>query len=71
MNYSLDAMGYGPLRGQIAQYICQVRAVKCTQEQILITNGTQQALGLIVRLLVNPQEAIASKSRLLERTKGV
>ncbi|MEM9087201.1 MAG: PLP-dependent aminotransferase family protein [Cyanobacteria bacterium P01_F01_bin.53] len=58
MGYSQDPMGYGPLRSQIAQYISQVRAVRCTPEQILITHGAQQSLGIITRLLVNPGETI-------------
>ena len=52
MHYSADIMGYAPLREQIAEYISQIRAIRCSPEQILITNGTQQALSLIVRLLV-------------------
>ena len=53
MQYAADPMGYAPLREQIADYIAQIRAVRCSPEQILITNGTQQALGLIVRLLID------------------
>ncbi len=59
MNYSSDAMGHPSLRKQIADYITQVRAVRCGPEQILITHGAQQALSLITRLLVNPGEVIA------------
>jgi GntR family transcriptional regulator / MocR family aminotransferase len=59
MDYSHDPMGYGPLREQIAQYIGQLRAVRAQPEQIMITNGTQQALSLIVRLLIDPGDAIA------------
>ena len=51
MDYSAEPMGYEPLREEIAQYVTQSRAVRCVPEQILITNGTQQALGLIVRLI--------------------
>lgn len=59
MNYSDDPMGYRPLREQIAHYLTQSRAVRCTPAQILITNGTQQALSLIVRLMIDPGDAIA------------
>lgn len=59
MNYSPDPMGYEPLRREISQYVSQARAVCCRPEQILITNGTQQALNLIVQLLVAPGDAIA------------
>ncbi len=46
--------GYPPLRRAIAQYLRGVRAVDCTPEQILITSGTQQALDLAARLLLDP-----------------
>ncbi len=59
MNYSPDPTGYEPLREEISQYISQARAVCCRPEQILITNGTQQALSLIVRLLIAPGDVIA------------
>jgi GntR family transcriptional regulator / MocR family aminotransferase len=61
MEYSGEPMGYGLLRQEIAQYISQVRAVRCQPAQILITHGTQQALGLISRLLIqeNSLETVA------------
>ncbi len=59
MDYSAEPMGYGPLREQIAQYVAQARAVRAQPEQIIVTNGTQQALSLIVRLLIDPGDAIA------------
>jgi GntR family transcriptional regulator / MocR family aminotransferase len=59
LDYSTDFQGYEPLRQAIARYLCRSRAVQCTSEQILITNGTQQALDLIMRLLINPGEGIA------------
>lgn len=63
MQYSLDPMGYAPLRTEIATYIRQVRAARCQSNQILITNGTQQALSLIVRLLVSaPERGAVEKS---------
>lgn len=58
-DYSTDPLGYQPLRDAIARYLSQARAVKCDPEQILITNGTQQALYLILRLLIDPAETIA------------
>ncbi len=59
MTYATEPMGYGPLREAIADYIAQTRAVQCTPEQILITQGTQQALGLIAQILLEEGEAIA------------
>lgn len=52
-------MGYRPLREAIADYLSQARAVHCDPEQILITNGTQQAIYLTARLLLEPREGVA------------
>ena len=43
----------------IARYRARARAVQCAPEQIIITNGTQQALDLVMRLLINPGDGIA------------
>ncbi len=59
MNYSEDPMGYAPLREQIAYSIGQTRAVNCTPEQVMITNGAQQALSLMMQIMINPGDAIA------------
>ncbi len=59
MGYSSEALGYEPLRIEIASYIAQARAVHCHPEQILITQGTQQALSLIARVLLDTGDAVA------------
>ena len=59
MDYAKEPMGYEPLRAQIAHYVSQTRAVRCEPEQILVTSGTQQALSLIMRLLIDVGDAIA------------
>lgn len=59
MTYSAQPMGHFCLREAIADHITQVRAVRCQPEQILITQGTQQAVGLIARLLLNAGEGVA------------
>ena len=59
MDYGAEPMGHAPLRQEIARYISEVRAVQAEPEQILITHGTQQALSLIVQVLMNAGEAIA------------
>ncbi|MEL7071355.1 MAG: PLP-dependent aminotransferase family protein [Cyanobacteria bacterium J06581_3] len=59
MTYDADPMGYRPLREAITAYIGQVRAVRAHPDQILITQGTQQALGLIAQVLMNEGAAIA------------
>ena len=59
LDYATDPMGYGPLRGAIAAYLTQARAVQCHPDQILITNGTQQGLSLATQLLVSPGDTVA------------
>lgn len=59
LDYATDPMGYQPLREAIAHHLSRFRAVQCKPEQVLITNGTQQALSLIVHLLIDPGDAIA------------
>ena len=59
LDYATDPMGYGPLRDAIATYLTQARAVQCHPDQILITNGTQQALSLATQILVSPGDTVA------------
>lgn len=59
LDYATDFQGYLPLRQAIAQYLCRSRAVRCQPDQIVITNGTQQGLDLILRLLIETGDAIA------------
>ena len=49
--------GYFPLREAIAAQIGVTRGVRCTPEHIIITAGSQGALDLAVRTLLNPGEA--------------
>jgi len=49
--------GYGPLREAIAAHISITRGVRCTPDQIIITAGSQGALDLAARTLLNPGEA--------------
>jgi GntR family transcriptional regulator / MocR family aminotransferase len=59
LSYAADAAGYFPLRVSIADYLGRSRAVRCTPEQIIIVNGSQQALNLIARLTLNPGDWVA------------
>jgi GntR family transcriptional regulator/MocR family aminotransferase len=59
LNYMPDAAGYVPLRMAIADYLGRSRAVRCSAEQIMIVNGSQQALDLIARLTINPGDWVA------------
>lgn len=59
LNYATDFQGYRPLREAIAHYLSRARAVQCDPQQLILTNGTQQALDLVMRLLINPGDGIA------------
>lgn len=44
---------YAPLRAWITEYMGK-RGVACTPEEVFITNGAQQGLAILSRLLLNP-----------------
>ncbi|MEM8857124.1 MAG: PLP-dependent aminotransferase family protein [Chloroflexota bacterium] len=52
------ALGYWPLRETIAEYVQDSRGVRCTAEQVVITNGTQHALTTVFGLLLNPKDQV-------------
>ncbi len=58
MDYG-DPRGYGPLREEVAAYLARSRAVRCTPEDVVIVNGTQQALDLLSRILLGPGDPVA------------
>ncbi len=49
-----DPAGYLPLREAIAGYLRSSRAVRCETEQVVIASGSQQALDMAARLLLDP-----------------
>ncbi|HEY2463872.1 MAG TPA: PLP-dependent aminotransferase family protein [Steroidobacteraceae bacterium] len=52
------AGGYLPLRRAIADYLARRRGVLCSAADILIVAGTQQALTLVERVLLDPGEQV-------------
>ena len=46
--------GAAELREALAAYLARARGVRCEPEQLLIVQGSQQAIDLCVRLLVDP-----------------
>jgi GntR family transcriptional regulator / MocR family aminotransferase len=56
---SLRDLDYGPpegvaaLRQTVADYLARARAVRCTPEQVIILNGSQQAFDLTARVLID------------------
>jgi GntR family transcriptional regulator / MocR family aminotransferase len=53
-----QAKGYKPLREAIAAYLGRARAVKCDPEQIIIVNGSQQAIDLVTRVIVDRGDGV-------------
>lgn len=50
--------GYGPLRETLADYLKRARGLSCAADQIVIVNGSQQALDLVARVLIDPGDRV-------------
>lgn len=53
-----DPQGLPALRQAIADYLASARGVRCAPERILVTSGSQQALDLAARVLLDPGDAV-------------
>jgi GntR family transcriptional regulator/MocR family aminotransferase len=53
-----ESAGYRPLREAIAAHVRTARAVRCDAGQVVIVSGTQQAVDLCARLLLDPGDAV-------------
>jgi GntR family transcriptional regulator/MocR family aminotransferase len=54
-----DPDGHPGLRSAIARHLGTARGVRATAEDVVITNGTQQAVALIARTLLGPGDRVA------------
>ncbi|WP_034295068.1 PLP-dependent aminotransferase family protein [Herbaspirillum sp. RV1423] len=54
-----ETEGLPALREAIARHVSFSRGVQCTAADVLVTNGAQQALDLIARVLVEPGSVVA------------
>lgn len=50
--------GFFPLREALADYLTRWRGVTCQPEQVVIVNGAQQALDILARLLLEPEDEV-------------
>jgi len=57
MDYG-GAMGFGPCRQAIAEYVTNVRGVCCDASQVMIVNGSQQGLEISARTLLDPGDPV-------------
>jgi GntR family transcriptional regulator/MocR family aminotransferase len=55
----IGAAGHPGFRAAIARHISVSRAVRCTADDVLVTNGSQQAIDLIARVLLEPGDKVA------------
>jgi GntR family transcriptional regulator / MocR family aminotransferase len=53
-----EPLGFPPLRAAIAEYIGQMRGVRCTAEQVVVTCGTAQSVDLVARLAIDPGDGV-------------
>ena len=54
-----DPAGYRPLREAVATHLGQTRGVRCTAEQVVVVNGSQQGADLLIRLFLDPGDHAA------------
>lgn len=54
-----DGAGDPALRDAIAAYLGRARGVRCEAAHVIVVNGSQQALDLCARVLVDPGDAVA------------
>lgn len=55
----VEPQGHPPLREAITKYTGFTRAVVCTPDDVVVTNGAQQAFDLIARVMVHPGAVVA------------
>jgi GntR family transcriptional regulator/MocR family aminotransferase len=55
----IDAAGLTALRVAIAQHIGVSRAVRSAADEVFVTSGSQQAVDLVIRVLVEPGDTVA------------
>jgi GntR family transcriptional regulator/MocR family aminotransferase len=54
-----SALGNAELREAICAHLRRSRAVVCEPDEVIIVNGSQQALDLVIRVLVDPGDTVA------------
>jgi GntR family transcriptional regulator/MocR family aminotransferase len=55
----IAAAGHPALRAAIARHVGVSRGVRGTSEEVLVTNGSQQAFDLVARTLLEPGDTVA------------
>lgn len=63
--------GHPRLRELIAQYLREARGVRCTAAEVVVVSGSQQALDIATRLLLNPGDTVAMEDPGYHGARGV
>jgi GntR family transcriptional regulator/MocR family aminotransferase len=53
-----DGRGHPALREALAEYLGASRGVNCSEDQIVIVTGVQQALDVLTRVLIRPGDSV-------------
>jgi GntR family transcriptional regulator / MocR family aminotransferase len=59
LDYRPDPAGHPPLREAIASYLGRARGILCTADDIVIVSGSQQAIDIVARVLIEPGDVVA------------
>jgi GntR family transcriptional regulator/MocR family aminotransferase len=59
LDYLTDPAGHPPLREAIAAYLGRARAVLCSPRDVVIVSGSQQAIDIVARVLIEPGDVVA------------
>lgn len=71
LSYPHGPAGHPRLRELIAQYLREARGVRCTAADVVVVSGSQQALDLAARLLLNPGDTVAMEEPGYHGARGV
>lgn len=66
-----NAIGHPALRAAIADWLGRSRAVRCTADQVMIVSGSQQALDLAARVLLDPGDTVLTEDPCYPGLRGV
>lgn len=66
----LDVQGHEELRQQIAHHLNMTRGMHCSPAQILVCSGSQQALYLALKAVLNPNDKVLTEEPGYEGVEG-
>lgn len=65
------AAGHPSLREAICTHVRRSRGVSCEPSQVIVVNGSQQAIDLVARVLVDPGDAVAIENPHYQGTRAI